>query len=286
MERLKKIVEELRSRSSPVIEQEILNTLREYLQVIVVKLIYQSRYGDALSFMGGTCLRICYNLKRYSEDLDFSLDGPQGNFSFRSLIEHLARELKLLGFDLSTSVKENKTVRKSFLGFAGFHRMLGLGTFREGQKLHIKIEADANPPPLTKGGRESFFVNRFQEVFPILKHSLPALFAGKIAAILQRPYACGRDYYDLIWYLGRKTEPDLNYLNRAVKGKNFAAWGEVVAALKRQVQNMKPSDILNDIGGFLEDPTEAQWILRYQELFDQLTAGPLEKHGSRSSGKR
>ena len=268
MERLKKIVEELRSRRAT--DQEILNTVREYLQTLILKIIYQSPAGAALSFMGGTCLRICYNLKRYSEDLGFALDGDRSSFGFATMLENLQRELRLLGFDISTTAPKEKIVLKTFLRFAGFAGSLGLPLSRQQEKLHIKLEADANPPPILKEERESFFVNRFGEIFPILKHSLPVMFAGKILAILQRPYPAGRDYYDLIWYLSRKTEVNLDFLNRGLKGTRFQDKAALMEAVRKKVREVQPSAVLTDISRFLEDPTEADWISRYQELFDQL----------------
>lgn len=65
---MQKIIREMKAQKSSLTEQEILNTVREYIQTLVLKFIYQSKYGGALSFMGGTALRMCYNLKRYSED--------------------------------------------------------------------------------------------------------------------------------------------------------------------------------------------------------------------------
>lgn len=270
MEKLKRIIEELRVRSRPVTEQEILNTIREYLQVLILKLIYQSKYGAALSFMGGTALRICYDLKRYSEDLDFALDGKKSAYDFSSLMVLLQRELGLLGFEVSSNVHEDKIVQKSFLSFGGFHEELGLKNFRKSQKIHVKLEVDIRPVSLKKGERESFFVNRLQELYPILKHTLPTLFAGKVLAILNRPYDRGRDYYDLIWYLSRKTELNLDYLNRAMKKKEFQNLEDVYAALRGQIQKARPEFILKDIGRFLEDPKEVSWISRYGELFEQL----------------
>ena len=44
----------------------------------------------------------------------------------------------------------------------------------------------------------------------------------------------------------------------------------VYLALKKKVSEVKPSLILKDIGRFLEDSDEIQWIDRYAELFDQL----------------
>src|SRR3990167_11547453 len=135
MERVKKIVQELRSRSKPVTEEEIINAVREYLQVLVLKIIFQSKFGTALSFMGGTCLRICHDLKRYSEDLDFALDDRKSSYSFSSLISAVKKEFELLGYDLSMNVHEEKIVQKASLSFAGLAEALSFRTFQKGQKL-------------------------------------------------------------------------------------------------------------------------------------------------------
>jgi len=71
MQNLIKLVEQLKKQKLP--EQLQVNHIREYLQVIILKSIYHSKYASSLSFMGGTALRICYDLKRFSEDLDFEL---------------------------------------------------------------------------------------------------------------------------------------------------------------------------------------------------------------------
>ncbi|MBI1871216.1 MAG: nucleotidyl transferase AbiEii/AbiGii toxin family protein [Chlamydiae bacterium] len=270
MEKIKKWVQALCVRPIPASEQEIVNQVREYLQILILKIIYQSKFGHFLSFMGGTSLRICYDLKRYSEDLDFCLDEPSKVYDFSEMIYCIQRELSLLGFSVSTNVHQDKTVQKAFVRIADIGEILRLKTFRKNQKLHIKVEVDIRPIPLEKGERESFFVNRFQEIFPILKHNLPTLFAGKILAILQRPYERGRDYYDLIWYLGRKTPVNLDYLNRGRSEKPFTSWSEVLKILEEKIKTVKPRTLLKDLQPFLEDPSEEQWILKYQDLFEQL----------------
>src|SRR3989338_9793971 len=116
MEGLKKIIQKRKNESSrSVTEEEIINLTREYLQVLALKFIFHSKFGGSLSFMGGACLRICYDLKRYSEDLDFTLDNPQSFYSFSSLILDLKKEFELLGYSLGTNVHEEKTVQKSFI---------------------------------------------------------------------------------------------------------------------------------------------------------------------------
>lgn len=82
MQILAKMVEQIRSENPAVTSEELINIVREYLQIIILKSIYQSKFGRDISFMGGTCLRICYDLKRYSEDLDFSLDRKTAGYSF------------------------------------------------------------------------------------------------------------------------------------------------------------------------------------------------------------
>ena len=49
------------------------NALYEVMQHIVLCGLYRGGFFNEAAFYGGTCLRIFYGLKRYSEDMDFSL---------------------------------------------------------------------------------------------------------------------------------------------------------------------------------------------------------------------
>ena len=51
-----------------------LNVLREYLQACILRSLHESEGFVQLSFVGGTALRFLYNLPRFSEDLDFTLE--------------------------------------------------------------------------------------------------------------------------------------------------------------------------------------------------------------------
>lgn len=46
----------------------------------------------------------------------------------------------------------------------------------------------------------------------------PSLLAGKLHAVLTRPYTKGRDLYDLVWYLSDRSwpQPNLELLNAAL----------------------------------------------------------------------
>ena len=47
--------------------------VREEYEILFLKEIFESEYGSALVFKGGTALRLVYSSTRFSEDLDFTL---------------------------------------------------------------------------------------------------------------------------------------------------------------------------------------------------------------------
>lgn len=278
MQNLVRIVADLRRQNPAVTEQDLWNVARQYLQILILKAIYQSSQGQGLSFMGGTCLRLCHGLKRYSEDLDFTQDGEGAHYDFEEMNRLVQKSLVLRNFEIEVSVSKDKTVQKSFIKAAGLLQAVQASTL-PGQKLQVKIEVDTNPV-IGAAGRESFFITRYDEIFPLIKHDLPTLFAGKLLAIFCRPYARGRDYYDLIWYLSQRAPINLEYLNiglaqaaeqgRIAARAGFSSPESVQAALVENVARVQPGTILKDIGRFLEDPGEEQWIHRYPEVFRQL----------------
>jgi hypothetical protein len=63
---------------------------------------------------------------------------------------------------------------------------------------------------------------------PLTTQTLESGFALKLAALLCRPYVKGRDWYDFVWYVARKTRPDLDLLGNAVR--QHGPWaGQAVA---------------------------------------------------------
>lgn len=272
MQNLLRLVEQWRRETPMPSDLLLANRIREYLQVAILKAIYQSKFSGALAFMGGTALRICYDCKRFSEDLDFALDRPTKGYAFPALIRIVRAGFSAQGYAVEVKAAEEKTVQKAFVKFAKVLHPLGL-SHREGQKIHIKVEVDTRPIPVADRQLESFFVTKFGEIFPILKHRLETTFAGKLLAILNRPYAKGRDYYDLIWYLARKTPLDLAYLNDGLRSLGVAPFPDPATALRQvasAIAETRPEIILKDIGRFLEDPTEAQWLRNYEAVLRQL----------------
>lgn len=270
MQNLTKFIKEAKARS--VTDQGTLNIIREYLQVLILKAIYQSKYGSGLCFMGGTCLRICHDLKRFSEDLDFTLNKKIPKYSFDELNEVIVSFLKNTDFDVDVHTSEDKVVQKSFIRVSKVLHAFDLSPLAS-QKIHVKLKIDTNPVIADSNEMESFFVTKFNEMFPILKHSDDTLFAGKICAVLNREYTKGRDFYDLLWYLNRRQKINLGYLNRSFKQAKidlqFKDSEHVLQVLTTRVENVKVEEIMKDMSRFLEDPAEEAVLKNYHAAFQQ-----------------
>ena len=193
--------------------EEKINTAREFLQLLILKIIYDNGYFKNLTFTGGTALRILYKTRRFSEDLDFSLTS-RNHYQFESFIKTLRLNLGQSGFLADVIPREVKTVEAVELRFRGLLYRLGLSKLKS-QKLMIKLEIDTNPP---KGyAAEVSLVNEMAFFFTATHFDLSSLYATKLHACFYRKYTKGRDFYDLIWYLGRKTVPNFTVLNNAIK---------------------------------------------------------------------
>ena len=74
-------LEQIIKSYNPKTIEETKAIIREIVQSIVLIGLSRSNFFAKASFYGGTALRIFYGLNRYSEDLDFTLNKPDKNFS-------------------------------------------------------------------------------------------------------------------------------------------------------------------------------------------------------------
>lgn len=227
------------------------NLAREYLQVYLLRLLHEAGAFSEMAFVGGTALRLLHRLPRFSEDLDFSAlsaEPPEAAPLFRRLGAGLERA----GYEVAVRAREEGAVSNAFFRFGGLPRLLGWSADpRLG--LSVKVEVDRRPP---RGATvETTLVQRF---FPVAlrHHDLPSLFAGKLHAILARPWAKGRDWFDLAWYLTEKrgVEPNLPLLENALAQTGHdpglaARWREAVRA---RLASLEWAAVARDLAPFLE----------------------------------
>lgn len=235
--------------------EEKINRIREFLQILALKILSDRGCFKNIAFVGGTALRIIHDLRRFSNDLDFSLVNKKG-FDFESVVSDLEREIKLFGLDVEMKPKVEKVVQSVFVKFPGVLSEAGVTAFRE-QKLAIKVEIDTNPP--SGGIIQSSLINKTY-LFTVTSFDLSSLFATKLHACLFRKYSKGRDFYDLIWYLGKKVEPNYKLLNNAIKqteGKDMNLGRDNIKQfLVERLEHVDFSAAKKDVEPFLEDKQE------------------------------
>lgn len=230
------------------------NLVREYLQARILESLQKSGAMIPLAFHGGTALRFLFSHGRYSEDLDFALEGNRESYDFRNYLNAIRSDLSLEGYQIEIKANDQKTVNSAFIRFQGLLYEMGLSPMQS-EVLAVKIEVDTNPP---KGaGLSTTLIRRFV-VLQLHHHDKPSLLSGKLHAVLQRSYPKGRDIYDLLWYLSDRTwpAPNLILLNNALAQTKWNGGLLTEANFKGKVlQRLKAlnwSGIVDDVQPFVE----------------------------------
>lgn len=243
-------------------ENDNLNRLREYLQSYFLNVIYKKKFYQNLVFTGGTALRFIHKIRRFSEDVDFSLSDKAKNYDFLEMIKNIQYEFKLAGYDLEIKYDNSRVVHNALLKFPGILFEVGLSPLKS-QKIVIKVEIDTNPP---KGGIETNTLYNSTFMFYMVHYDLASLLAGKVHALLCRDYAKGRDWYDLLWYLAKfnNLEPNFIMLNNAMaqthkKPVKLSA-GNWKLEIKKTAESLDWTKVRDDVSRFLEDPSELDLI--------------------------
>ena len=239
------------------------DVLREYLQAHVLYSLQSARAFERSAFIGGTALRFLYGLHRYSEDLDFSLEHAEG-YSFGRLLTRVELDLANAGFDVTMHPHEGESIHSAFIRLPGVLYEAGLSPHRT-EKLSVKIDIDIRPP--AGATTKTTLINR-HFLLALSHYDIPSLMAGKLHALLSRPYTKGRDIYDLLWYLSRPdgVDPNIRLLQNALvqtgwDGPHVRAenWREVIAD---KIIGLDFAKIAEDVGAFLERPEDRALLTR------------------------
>lgn len=262
---MKEYLRELVDRSRTPTEAALV--VREYLQARVLEALQRAGAFSAWAFLGGTALRFLYRLPRFSEDLDFSRmtaacsREPVAD-EFVRFIARVRATFVAEGYRVTIRERPDAVVQSAVVGFPGLPYELGLSP-HVGQKVSIKVEVDTNPPP--HAGTATTIVRR-HVLLNLLHYDKASLFAGKLHAVIHRPYEKGRDVYDLLWYLGDPTWPhpnlallkaSLRQTGREVGDSEIADWRTLVAD---RVGRMDWGRVIADVAPFLERQEEIEML--------------------------
>ncbi|WP_420463792.1 nucleotidyl transferase AbiEii/AbiGii toxin family protein [Candidatus Palauibacter sp.] len=249
------------------------NVMREYLQARILEGLQRAGAMSPLAFHGGTALRFLYRLPRYSEDLDFALEGPRESYDPRRWLTSISRQFRREGYEAMASLRDAGSVHAGWFRFRGLPHEFGLSSHPD-EVLRIKLEVDTRPP--AGAVTETRLVRRHVSLRVHL-HDRASLLAGKLHAVLHRPWMKGRDIYDLVWYLSDPDwpPPNLDLLNAARRQTEPLAvpltervWRETVAT---RVTTVEWKAVEADIRPFLESAVE---VPTRTDVLELLRPGP------------
>jgi hypothetical protein len=215
------------SRYQPRGLDDSLQALREIVQEIALLGLWRAKFFDKAAFYGGSALRILHGLDRFSEDLDFSLLHRRADFDLSGSLAALEREVESFGFSFKAEIVQKRVatpIQSAFLKGDTQKQLLVIRAGEEilklvprGKTVKINLEVDTDPP----GGFATEMRYLLQPLpFAVRVFSLPDLFAGKMHAVLCRRWKSrvkGRDWYDLVWYVGRYPELRLSHLEQRMR---------------------------------------------------------------------
>ncbi len=249
------------------------NVAREYLQARTLEALQRAGAFVSLAFLGGTALRFLYATPRYSEDLDFSLERAPELYRWQTYLQAIKTALTAEGYPLEIKFSDKRVVHNAWLRFPGLLFELNLSPHPT-EILAVKLEVDTRPPV---GAGLTTTVVRRHVILQVQHHDRASLLAGKLHAVLQRPWLKGRDLYDLLWYLSDPAwpPPNLTLLNNALQQSDWPGPGIQETnwrqAVRIRLQAVDWRQVITDVRPFLED-SEAAALLT-PENFERVLTG-------------
>jgi predicted nucleotidyltransferase component of viral defense system len=234
--------------------------LKEYLQYKILDIIFSSQYGDDLVFMGGTAIRIAYGNDRFSEDLDLDNTTLSKN-DFHKLTLHIKKELERDGL----GVEFRNTFQDVYHCYLKFPQILFENKMSALKDEKIMIRLDSFQTKQL-GKIETRVITKADIFSEIRIYQKDLILAQKIDALFHRHRSKGRDIYDIV-YLFSLTEPDYNYLNRALHISNKK---ELVDKLKKLFSVKDLQALAQDVKPFLINPKKIIQIEKFNLWLDSL----------------
>jgi hypothetical protein len=267
---MKTILEQMIEEYHPKNNEEKRNVMKEVMQEIVLCGLSKAGFFSEAAFYGGTALRIFYGLDRFSEDLDFSLLVKNTDFDLSKYFPILKDTVKSFGLNVEIELKSktvNSNIQSAFLKgdtiehFLLFYPDDLVQGINKNEKVKIKFEIDTMPPGLAT------YETKFRLLptpYSVKIYDEASLFSGKIHAVICRSWKArvkGRDLYDFIFYLSRKTKFNLPHLREKLIDSGFInndielTCDDIKDMLIKRFNEIDFNDAKNDVIPFIKDPS-------------------------------
>jgi len=263
------VIEIMLNKYNPLNNEERENALKEIFQEIALSGLSHGGFFDHAAFYGGTCLRIFYGLNRFSEDLDFALIKKEEKFNIDEYFPALEKEFLSYGIEINVESKIknfDSNIQSAFIKGNTYVLMMTffpkndeISKIISNKKIKIKFEVDTTNP---SGFNVETKFRMMPSPYEVRIFDESTLFAGKVHAIICRNYknhVKGRDYYDYLFYIGKGTKLNLEYLKNELinTNNNFnkeeITLDKIKELLKERFESVDYELAKGDVSNFIQD---------------------------------
>lgn len=233
---------------------------QEKTQNAILTVLSDEKVFTHIVFQGGSCLRIFYNNKRLSEDLDFVLRTEEEHYDLlqwkESIIQFVSKYFPFLTDVQYSLQKKARGLQRTVLRAKGDQK-------NQNTRIHLEL---AFVP--------SYFNEiKDMELYPYISavrvETLKEILADKILALMSRDYIKGRDLWDLHFLLftqGQAIPWELVFKKVADYELDPDMFKEAVDPTIEHVSNKGAQKLRQEMKRFLPSPV----FEAYEQRFDSM----------------
>lgn len=235
--------------------------LREYLQCVILEILFESPYASKFCFLGGTCLRIVHGASRFSEDLDFD-NFNMNDADFDSVAVLIHDGLERQGYRVEVN-PVHKGAYRCNIRFPGLLFEQGLSGHKE-EKILIQLDTQNQNYDFKP---QTFVLNRFGLFTRLVVTPPELLLAQKLYTITNRARAKGRDFYDVVFLFSRNIKPDYKYLEIKMSAGTPEA---LRASISNTLEKVNLDELAAEVQPFLFNPDDDRRVRYFQSFWEQV----------------
>jgi predicted nucleotidyltransferase component of viral defense system len=241
---------------SNLFQQNPQAALVEYLQHELLDSIFKEKASAALSFIGGTAIRLLYQNTRFSEDLDFDNFGL--SFAeFEKLLESACKDMMNKGFLVEYRFVEHGAYH-CYIKFPDILFRAGISP-ESSRKILIRIDTESKERLYEP---QKHILNKFAVYRQIFAAPPSILLAQKMMTVIEGKREKGRDLFDVSYLMGL-AQPDFGYINQCINiGRD-----QFLNRFNERLQELDLNYLANDVEPFLFSPAQKDRVLTFRDYW-------------------
>lgn len=254
-------LEQIATQFPPHLSPQKQAMLREYLQCVIVEILFESPFATKFSFLGDTCLRLVHGNTRFSEDLDFDNFGLTDS-DFDAVAAHVQKGLEKQGYRVEVS-NVHRGAYRCKIRFPGLLFDQGLSGHRE-EKILIQLDSESQGYAFQP---QTFVLARFGLFTRLIVTPPELLLAQKLHILSNRPRAKGRDYFDVVFLFSQNHLPDYGYLEAKM---SVGTPERLRTAIFKLLDQVDLNALAADVRPFLFNPDDDRRVRYFREFWEQV----------------